>query len=169
MTAADSYLAANARHAARLAASPVRLPLVPAQHVAVVACMDSRMDLFDTLGLARGDAHIIRNAGGIVTDDVVRSLAISQRFMQTREIVLVHHTECGLQQRTDEEVREALRGIGGEAYEGPTHAFEDVHEDVRLNAKVLRDSPFIPHTTEVRGFVYDVQTGLLDEVDLTSL
>jgi carbonic anhydrase len=162
----DGYLVANAAHAARLAASSERLPLVPAQHVAVIACMDSRLDIFSSLGLARGDAHVIRNAGGVVTPDVIRSLAMSQRLMQTTEIVLVHHTDCGLSKRNHEDLSDALRGEDGEPYDGPTFVFTDPRESVKISAETLRSSPFIPHTSNIRGFVYDVQTGLLHEVEL---
>lgn len=162
----DDYLAANATHAARLAASGERLPLVPAQHVAVIACMDSRLDIFSSLGLARGAAHVIRNAGGVVTPDVIRSLAMSQRLMQTTGIVLVHHTDCGLSKLNHEDLSEALRGEDGEPFEAPTFVFTDPRESVKVSAETLRRSPFIPHTSNIRGFVYDVETGLLDEVDL---
>ncbi len=162
----DDYLAANARHAEAIAALGESRPLVPQQHVAVIACMDSRLDVFDVLGLQRGDAHIIRNAGGVVTEDVIRSLAISQRLLETTEVVLVHHTDCGLSKKSHEELAEALRGEGGETYEGETYVFTDPRESVKLSAKALRDSPFIPHTSAIRGFVYDVESGLLHEVAL---
>jgi carbonic anhydrase len=161
----DRYLASNALHAAQVQARPHHLPVVPSQHVAVVACMDSRLDVFDALGLRRGEAHVIRNAGGVVSEDVIRSLAVSQQFLQTTEILLIHHTDCGLQ-RTDEEMRERLRGAGGEAWPGSLYTFADPFEDVRRSARTLRESPFVPHTTDVRGFVYDVDTGLLHEVEL---
>ena len=142
MSVTDELLAANAEYAATFDGP---LPLPPARRVAVVACMDARLDVHRVLGLAEGDAHVIRNAGGAVTDDVIRSLAISQRLLGPREIVLIHHTDCGMPPWAAE-------------------AFEDVVADVRQSIARLRVSPFVPRTDAVRGFVFDVATGRLDEV-----
>ena len=138
--------------------------VIPSRHLAIVACMDSRLDLFRIFGLHAGDAHVIRNAGGIVTDDVLRSLVLSQRFMQTREIVLLHHTNCGLQQKTEDEFREyLLREVGQEPpYE--FGAFTDPDDSVRRSIARIKDHPFLAHRTHVRGFVYNVETGTTKEV-----
>jgi len=141
------------------------LELRPKRHLAIVACMDSRMDIFQMLGLAHGDAHVIRNAGGVVTDDVVRSLVLSQRLLGTREIILIHHTDCGMLRFTDDEL---LRSLHNETGIRPTWAvetFADTEEDLRMSMRRVRTSPFIPYTDQVRGFVYDVTTGRLGEVE----
>jgi carbonic anhydrase len=140
------------------------LPLPPAKRVAVVACMDARLDLHDLLGLDEGDAHVIRNAGGAITEDAIRSLVISQRLLGTREIILIHHTDCGMLTFTDEALK---RDIQAETGIRPPFAFEpfpDLDEDVRQSLTRVRANPFIPHRNEVRGFVYDVRTGRLREV-----
>jgi carbonic anhydrase len=137
---------------------------VPARHVAVVACMDARLQLFPMLGLKPGDAHLIRNAGGVATDDVIRSLAISQRKLGTREIVLVHHTDCGMLTFTEDEFRENLMEETGMRPPWATEAFPDLDADVRNSMQRIRTNPFIPHRDKVRGFVYDVNTGELREV-----
>lgn len=136
----------------------------PKRHVAVVACMDARLNLFPLLGLNEGDAHIIRNAGGVVTDDAIRSLAISQRKLGTREIVLVHHTDCGLLYFTEDEFREELERETGFRPTWAAETFRDVDEDVRQSITRVLASPFIPHKETVRGFVYEVETGRLREV-----
>jgi carbonic anhydrase len=140
------------------------LPPVPARKLAVVACMDARLNLFALLGLADGDAHIIRNAGGVVTDDEIRSLAISQRMLGTEEIVLIHHTECGMLNFTDDEFKRAVQDDVGIRPEWATEAFTDLDEDVRQSIRRIQASPFIPRKDSVRGFVYDVHTGALREV-----
>ena len=136
----------------------------PRRQVAVVACMDSRIDLFALLGLAVGDAHVIRNAGGIITDDTIRSLAISQRFLGTREIVLVHHTKCGLQGLDDEQVAADLEAETGQRPGWRAGGFTDPAEDVRRSIAAVRADPFIAAKESVRGFVFDVETGALEEV-----
>ena len=136
----------------------------PALHVAVVACMDSRIDLFALLGLAVGDAHVIRNAGGIITDDAIRSLAISQRFLGTREIVLIHHTKCGLEHLDDERLASDLEAETGQRPPWRAGGFTDPAEDVRRSIAAVEANPFIPSKESVRGFVFDVETGALDEV-----
>lgn len=140
------------------------LQVEPVRRMAVVACMDSRMDLFELLGLSHGEAHIIRNAGGVVTDDVIRSLCLSQRLLGTREIVLVHHTDCGLQKVTEDAFKAELEAELGIKPWWSLECFVDPHADVRQSIQRLRTTPFVPHKDHIRGFVYDVRTGLLDEV-----
>jgi carbonic anhydrase len=140
------------------------LPLPPAKPVAVVACMDARLDPYALLGLQEGDAHVIRNAGGVVTDDEIRSLSISQRLLGTREIILIHHTDCGMLTFRDDDFRRQIQQETGIKPEWPAEAFDDVEEDVRQSIARIRSSPFVPHKDSVRGFVYDVRTGRLDEV-----
>jgi carbonic anhydrase len=140
------------------------VPLRPARKVAVLACMDSRMDLVGLLGLELGDAHMIRNAGGVVTDDAIRSLAISQRMLGTREIVLLHHTDCGMQTFSDDEFKRALLEETGIKPAWAVEAFDDLDEDVRQSIARIQASPFIPHKHSVRGFVYDVHSGTVREV-----
>ena len=140
------------------------LPVAPARKVAVVACMDSRMPLFPLLGLAVGDAHVIRNAGGVVTDDTIRSLTISQHLLGTREIVLVHHTDCGLQKTDDVSFADLVERATGVRPPWPAQAFTDADEDVRESIRLLRESPFLL-SKDVCGTVYDVETGLLHRVD----
>jgi carbonic anhydrase len=141
------------------------VPVAPAKRLAVVACMDSRIDTFGLLGLAIGDAHILRNGGGVITDDVIRSLAVSQRKLGTEEILLVHHTDCGQTRITDEGFAEELERDAGLRPHWTIHAFTDPAEDVRESIRRIKDSPFIPHRDRVRGFVYDVDTGELREVN----
>jgi carbonic anhydrase len=140
------------------------VPLLPARKVAVLACMDSRMDLVGLLGLELGDAHMIRNAGGVVTDDAIRSLAISQRMLGTREIVLLHHTDCGMLTFSDDEFKRSLLDETGIKPAWAVEAFDDLDEDVRQSLARIQVSPFIPHKDSVRGFVYDVHTGAVREV-----
>ena len=141
------------------------LPLPPAKGVAVVACMDARLDVHKMLGLEEGDAHVIRNAGGVITDDEIRSLAISQRLLGTREIVLVHHTDCGLLKITDDGFKGELEAETGIKPEWSVEAFQDLDGDVRQSVARIKASPFIPHRDHVRGFVFEVETGRLREVD----
>ncbi|HSD81402.1 MAG TPA: carbonic anhydrase [Solirubrobacteraceae bacterium] len=140
------------------------LPLPPARKVAVVACMDARLNPYGLLGLHEGDAHVIRNAGGVVTDDEIRSLAISQRLLGTEEIVLIHHTDCGMLTFTDDDFRRSVQDEVGIKPEWAAEAFSDVDEDVRQSIARIRASPFIPRKESVRGFVYEVESGRLREV-----
>jgi carbonic anhydrase len=140
------------------------LPMPPARKVAVVACMDARLNPYGLLGLHEGDAHVIRNAGGVITDDEIRSLAISQRLLGTEEIILIHHTDCGMLTFTDDEFRRQIQDETGIKPEWAAEAFPDVEEDVRQSIARIKASPFIPLKESLRGFVYDVETGRLDEV-----
>ena len=138
----------------------------PSRQLAVVACMDCRLDLLGALGLKEGEAHVLRNAGGIVTDDVIRSLAISQRRLGTREVTLVHHTDCGMEKLDDGEFREELREAAGVAPPFEIGSFADAEADVRESVLRVRRSEFLPHRDAVRGFVYDVATNRLREVEV---
>jgi carbonic anhydrase len=140
------------------------LPLPPGKRVAVLACMDARLNPYGILGLTEGDAHVIRNAGGVVSDDAIRSLAISQNLLGTEEIILIHHTDCGMLTFTDDELAEKLEQETGERPDWRAHSFSDVEEDVREGVERIKSSPFIPRTDRVRGFVYEVETGGLREV-----
>jgi carbonic anhydrase len=140
------------------------LPLPPARKIAIVACMDARLNPYGLLGLQEGDAHVIRNAGGVITDDEIRSLAISQRLLGTEEIVLIHHTDCGMLTFTDDEFKRSVQDDTGIKPEWAAEAFKDLDEDVRQSIGRIRASPFIPHKN-VRGFVYQVEDGQLREVD----
>ena len=144
------------------------LPLPPAKHVAVVACMDARLDVHKILGIQEGDAHVIRNAGGAVTDDAVRSLAISQRLLGTREIILIHHTDCGMLTFTDDGVKSQIESETGIRPQFALEAFTDLDEDVRQSIARIKASPFVPHKDRIRGFVYDVRTGRLNEVGVAA-
>jgi carbonic anhydrase len=156
----DRMLQANE---AWLGQFPGEVPVAPARKVAVVACMDSRMPVFGMLGLSIGDAHVIRNAGGVITEDTLRSLAISQHLLGTREVVLVHHTDCGLQKSTDEEFAELVERTTGHRPPWAARTFTDVEADVRESVQRVRESPYLL-STEVRGTVYDVATGRLREI-----
>jgi carbonic anhydrase len=140
------------------------LPLPPGKKVAVVACMDARLIPTRVLGLDEGDAHVIRNAGGVVTDDTIRSLAISQRLLGTEEIILIHHTDCGMLTFSDDELAQKLQDATGETPEWSAHAFPDLESDLRDSIQRIKESPFIPNKDSVRGFVYEVETGKLREV-----
>lgn len=163
---ADELLEHNGRHVAEFADHG--LALSPRRGLAVVACMDSRMDIFQMLGLAHGDAHIIRNAGGIVTDDVIRSLVVSQRLLDTREILLVHHTDCGLQKITEDEFKNEIELEVGIKPWWAVESFVDPFADVQQSMNRLRNSPFVAHKEHIRGFVYDVDDGRLIEVDASA-
>lgn len=139
-------------------------PVIPAKHITVVTCMDSRIDNFRIFGLHSGDAHILRNAGGLVTDDMLRSLVLSQRLLQTREVILMHHTNCGLDGVDEPALREAIAAETGEAPPYAFGAFTNIDEAVRLAITRVREHPFLPHRDHVRGFVYEVETGHLREV-----
>ena len=166
MTQTDDLLANNRRYASERFAG--MRPLRPARSMAIVACMDSRMDLFEMLGLASGDAHVLRNAGGVITDDVIRSIVLSQRAMGTRTIVLIHHTDCGLSKISEDELRQQLEAETGFRPTWAFDAFQDPFEDVRQSIRRLRANPFVAHTEDIRGFVYEVETGRLHEVELDS-
>jgi carbonic anhydrase len=155
------------RNAEKYAASfdKGELPLPPAKPVAVVACMDARLIPTRVLGLEEGDAHVIRNAGGVVTDDEIRSLAISQRLLGTKEIILIHHTDCGMLTFTDDEFKRSVQEDTGIKPEWAAEAFSDLDEDVRQSIARIQASPFIPNKDSIRGFVYEVETGRLREVD----
>ena len=140
------------------------LPLPPATHVAILACMDARLNVYGLLGLQEGDAHVIRNAGGVVTDDEIRSLAISQRLLATKEIVLIHHTDCGMLTFNDQDFHGQLHKETGVEPGWDAETFTDLEVDVRKSIARIRDSPFIPEKGSIRGFIYDVHTGRLDEV-----
>ena len=140
------------------------LPLPPAKKLAVVACMDARLDVHKILGLQEGDAHVIRNAGGAVTDDAIRSLAISQRLLGTKEIILIHHTDCGMLTFKDDEVKGQIEKETGIRPAFALEAFGDLDEDVKQSIARIKASPFIPNKSSIRGFVYDVRTGKLNEV-----
>ena len=163
MTVTDEFLAANADYAASFAKGD--LPLPPARKTAVLACMDARLDPARALGLEEGDAHVIRNAGGVATPDAIRSLAISQRLLGTREIVLIHHTDCGMLTFSDDEFRQGIEAETGQRPEWAAEAFSDVDQDVRQSMQRIRTSPYIPHRDQVRGFVYHVESGTLREVE----
>ena len=161
MTVTDDLIANNARYAESFSGP---LPLPPAKHVAVLACMDARLDVYRALGLDEGEAHVIRNAGGVVTDDETRSLAISQRLLGTREILLVHHTDCGMLTFRDEDFRAAIEQDCGIRPQWHSEAFLDLEKDVRAQRQRILDSPFTPVEDGVRGFGFDVATGQLSEV-----
>jgi carbonic anhydrase len=142
------------------------LSVEPSRQLAVVTCMDSRLDVFAALGLGDGEAHVLRNAGGVITDDVIRSLAISQRRLGTRDVMLIHHTDCGMQKLTDDGFRTELLETTGVAPAFAIESFTDVEGDVRQSIRRVRTSPFIPHRDNVRGFVYDVDTHRLREIEV---
>lgn len=162
MSSTDELLANNERYASSF--DKADLPLAPAKKVAVVACMDARLNVYAALGLQEGDAHVIRNAGGVVTDDEIRSLAISQRLLGTEEIILIHHTGCGMLTFTDDEFRAAVEEDTGIRPEWAPESFKDLEGDVRQSIARIKASPFVPRTDAVRGFVYEVETGRLREV-----
>jgi carbonic anhydrase len=163
MSHTDDLLANNERYATAFDKGDLASP--PARKVAIVACMDARLDPARALGLEEGDAHVIRNAGGVVTDDAIRSLAISQRKLGTEEIVLLHHTDCGMQTFSDDEFRREIQADTGVRPPWAAETFEDLDEDVRQSIARIRASPFLPRRGAVRGFVYDVASGRLREVD----
>jgi carbonic anhydrase len=161
MSVTDEYLANNARYADGFTGP---LPMPPSRHVAVVACMDARLNVYAMLGLAEGETHVIRNAGGVVTDDAIRSLAISQRLLGTTEIILIHHTDCGMLTFTDDAFKRSIQDETGIKPGWAAESFGDLDEDVRQSIARIKASPFLPHTHAVRGFVFDVATGRLKEV-----
>ena len=162
MTATDELVANNEAYAASF--DKADLPPPPRHKVAVIACMDARLNVYGALGLTEGDAHVIRNAGGVVTDDAIRSLAISQRLLGTEEIALIHHTGCGMLTFTDDEFRDAIEQDIGIKPEWAAESFSELDSDVRQSIARIKASPFIPRKDLVRGFVYEVETGRLREV-----
>jgi carbonic anhydrase len=161
MSVTDELLKNNEKYAAAFSGP---LPLPPSKHIAVLACMDARINVYGVLGLEEGESHVIRNAGGVVTDDEIRSLAISQRLLGTKEIVLIHHTDCGMLTFTDDEFKRGIQDEVGIKPEWAPESFTDLDEDVKQSIARIKASPFIPHTDQVRGFVFDVATGKLREV-----
>ena len=162
MDTIDALLGNNQVFATGLAER--HLDVEPQRQLAIVTCMDSRLDVFAALGLGAGEAHVLRNAGGIITDDVIRSLAISQRRLGTREVMLIHHTDCGMQKITDDGFRMELQETTGVSPSFAIESFQDVDADVKQSILRMRRSPFLPHRDVVRGFVYDVDTHQLREV-----
>lgn len=161
MSVTDQLVANNLEYAKTFQGP---LPLPPSKNIAVLACMDARMNVYGILGLNEGESHVIRNAGGVVTEDEIRSLAISQRLLGTREIVLIHHTDCGMLTFTDDQFKQSIMDEVGAKPAWAAEAFSDLQADVRQSIQRIKNSPFIPHRDQVRGFVFDVATGLLHEV-----
>ena len=162
MSSTDTFVANAERYAASFDKGD--LPLPPAAHTAVVACMDARLNPYGVLGLSEGDSHVIRNAGGVVTDDVIRSLTISQRLLGTNEIILIHHTDCGMLTFKDDDVKGKIESEVGIRPAFALEAFASPEGDVKQSIARIHASPFIPNKSSVRGFVYDVKTGRLNEV-----
>jgi carbonic anhydrase len=161
MSATDEYLRNNAAYVEQFGGP---LPLPPAKGTAVIACMDARLNVYAILGLNEGESHVIRNAGGVVTDDAIRSLAISQRLLGTTEIVLIHHTDCGMLTFTDDQFKRSIQDETGVKPAWAAESFTDLDEDVRQSIARIKASPFIPRKDAIRGFVFDVATGKLNEV-----
>ena len=162
MSTTDELLRNNERYAESFDKGD--LPMPPAKQIAIVTCMDARLSPYVMLGLSEGDAHVIRNAGGVVTDDEIRSLMISQRLLGTREVMLIHHTNCGMLTFSDEEVKGQIQEEIGIKPPFALEPFTDLEENVRQSMKRIEASPFIPHKDSVRGFIYEVETGRLREV-----
>jgi carbonic anhydrase len=162
MSVTDELLQRNEAYAQQFSTGSLAMP--PARNVAVVACMDARLNVYGLLGLQEGQAHVIRNAGGVVSDDVIRSLLISQRLLGTQEIMLIHHTDCGMLTFSDDEVKGAVQADTGLKPPFALEAFGDLETDVRQSIARIKASPFVPNKTSVRGFVFDVTTGRLNEV-----
>lgn len=163
MSRIDDYIANNAAYATNFAGRD--LEATPAKQVAIVACMDARLETGALLGLEDGEAHVIRNAGGVITDDVIRSLALSQALLGTREVMLIHHTNCGLRAESDEAARTAIERATGARPDFPLGTFSEVEGSVRRSMALLAESPYLAHKDGIRGFVYDVETGRLREVE----
>ncbi|ASF08679.1 hypothetical protein NBRGN_038_01090 [Nocardia brasiliensis NBRC 14402] len=161
MTVTDEYLQNNAVYASTFTGP---LPLPPAKQVAVVACMDARLNVYGALGIQEGESHVIRNAGGVITADEIRSLAISQRLLGTREIILIHHTDCGMLTFTDDDFKASIQQDTGIKPEWAAEAFGDLETDVRQSIARIVASPFVVHKDSIRGFIFDVATGKLNEV-----
>src|SRR2546423_4957429 len=162
MTVTDEFLTNNESYAAGFGKGHLAMP--PAKQVAVLACMDARLDPARALGLEEGDAHVIRNAGGVVTDDAIRSLALSQRLLGTKEIILIHHTDCGMLTFQDDQLKAQIEADTGIRPPFALEAFGDAEKDVKQSLARIAASPFVPHKDQVRGFVYDVKSGRLEEV-----
>ncbi len=162
MSAIDEFLANNETYASKF--SKGSLPMPPAKQIAAVVCMDARLETGAMLGLIEGDSHVIRNAGGVVTDDVIRSLTISQRLLGTREVMLIHHTDCGMLTFTDSDLKQQILDDTGVKPPFDMEAFTDVDDDVRQSIARVKTNPYIPYKDQVRGFVYDVESGQLREV-----
>jgi carbonic anhydrase len=162
MSSTDQLLANNEAYVASF--DKADLPLPPATRVAVVACMDARLNVYGMLGLHEGDAHVIRNAGGVITDDEIRSLVISQRLLGTEEIILIHHTDCGMLTFTDDDFKRSIEEDTGIKPTWAAESFADLDADVRQSIARIKASPFIPHKDSIRGFVYELGTGKLREV-----
>jgi carbonic anhydrase len=158
----DDLLANNAEYVRSF--DKAELPLPPARKTAIVACMDARLNVYGSLGLSEGDCHVIRNAGGVVTDDAIRSLAISQRLLGTEEIILIHHTDCGMLTFHDDDFKASIEQDTGIRPPWAAESFPDLDQDVRQSIARVKASPFIPKKGSVRGFVYEVETGKLREV-----
>lgn len=163
MTVTDDYLANNANYASNFQGP---LPLPPSKHVAVLACMDARLDVYRALGINEGESHVIRNAGGVATDDAIRSLAISQRLLGTKEIILIHHTDCGMLTFNDDEFKRSIQEETGVKPPWAAEAFPDIADDVRQSLRRIENSPFVTKHESLRGFIFDVATGKLEEVTL---
>lgn len=161
MSVTDQYLANNAAYAESFEGPR---PLPPSKHVAVIACMDARLDVNRMLGINEGEAHVMRNAGGIVTEDVIRSLAISQRLLGTKEVILIHHTDCGMEKFTDKEFEAAIESDTGLKPNWSAESFVDVQDDLRESAHRVQSSPFVTRHLSLRGFIFDVAAGKLTEV-----
>jgi carbonic anhydrase len=164
MSITDELIRNNKSYAGSFQKGDLAMP--PAKHVAVLACMDARLDVHKILGLEEGEAHVIRNAGGVATDDAIRSLVISQRLLGTDEIILIHHTDCGMLTFKDDEVKRKIESEVGIRPPFALEAFANVDDDVRQSVARIQASPFIPHKASVRGFVYDVRSGRLNEVKI---
>jgi len=162
MSATNDFLDANQGYAKNFAKGGKPMP--PAKKVAVIACMDARIETGRLLGLEEGDAHVIRNAGGVVTDDVIRSLTISQRLLGTTEIVLIHHTDCGMLTFKDDDLKAQIEEDSGLRPQFALEAFSDLRDDIRQSIRRIETSPFVPHKDSIRGFIYDVESGQLNEV-----
>jgi carbonic anhydrase len=163
MSVTDDLIANNEAYVASF--DKGELPMPPGKKVAVVACMDARLNVYGMLGLSEGDAHVIRNAGGVVTDDEIRSLAISQRLLGTEEIILIHHTDCGMLTFTDDAFKASIQKDTGIKPEWAAESFDDIDADVRQSIARIEASPFVPRKDAIRGFVYEVETGRLREVN----
>jgi len=161
MSVTDEYLRNNSAYTEQFAGP---LPMPPSRHTAVVACMDARLNVYGMLGLKEGESHVIRNAGGVVADDAIRSLAFSQRLPGTTEIILIHHTDCGMLTFTDDAFKRSIQDVTGIKPPWSPESFTDLDEDVRQSIARIKASPFIPHKDAIRGFVFDVATGKLNEV-----
>jgi len=161
MSVTDEYLRNNSAYTEQFAGP---LPMPPSRHTAVVACMDARLNVYGMLGLKEGESHVIRNAGGVVADDAIRSVPISQRLLGTTEIILIHHTDCGMLTFTDDAFKRSIQDETGIKPPWSAESFTDLDEDVRQSIARIKASPFIPHKDAIRGFVFDVATGKLNEV-----